>query len=650
MVSMFRGRRGLLASLSAALVLFAGVASPALASEEAARASTESSAATLPATSGLVDPGSRVKEFALPDRSSLPSDVVDADFDAGSVWVSTFADRRVLRLDRDGRVTMTAQLTGGPSSLASDHDGGAWATEYASNAIAHITSDGQVTEYPIPTPNSYPAHIGEANDEFVFFTESNTGKLGRLSLATGVIEEFAIPGSETPWGVAVSSDEVWVTDRTFTAVLDYEGTLLSYVATPEPLTSVAFVASQGGGSYLWRGTSATGFYDITQGPAGALSLTDSYTGRTGIQGSTSLGRMTWFSDSASHTVGWRRVDGSVGEVELGAGDDLGALTTTERRYLWVVEKRSGVVARIDSAIAIEVDRIGGADRFEVAANVSQRYFSQASTVFVVSGEKFADALSAGPYAAHAKAPVLLTTRQTLPPPTRNELVRLHPRHVVVVGGPASVAPSVLAELATVLPGASVDRIEGADRYAVSRALFTSELIPGGPRAVVIADGRNYPDALSSVPAAAVSGGAVLLVDGSKELSADELALVRTYSGGQVGLIGGPASIDPAIRTQLESFTRVSPVVGADRFAVSLAMNEWAFGPTAFLASGLVFPDALAGGAAAGLLAAPLYLSRADCVPAGMVDQWVTDIGVERVTLLGGTSTLRSSVEALTECP
>lgn len=89
--------------------------------------------------------------------------------------------------------------------------------------------------------------------------------------------------------------------------------------------------------------------------------------------------------------------------------------------------------------APSVERVAGASRYDVAAKLSAQIFEPGvPVVYVTSGEKFPDALSGGPVAAKAKAPMLLTLPGAVPPAVDTELRRLRPGKVVVLGGTASV--------------------------------------------------------------------------------------------------------------------------------------------------------------------------------------------------------------------
>jgi putative cell wall-binding protein len=93
-----------------------------------------------------------------------------------------------------------------------------------------------------------------------------------------------------------------------------------------------------------------------------------------------------------------------------------------------------------------VTRIGGSDRYAVAAGVSAANFDSADTVYLATGGVFPDALSGGSPAAQVAGPMLLTTPWSLPASIAAEIQRLSPKHIIVLGGPASVSSTVISQL------------------------------------------------------------------------------------------------------------------------------------------------------------------------------------------------------------
>lgn len=112
---------------------------------------------------------------------------------------------------------------------------------------------------------------------------------------------------------------------------------------------------------------------------------------------------------------------------------------------------SGVKSALEAYTAGSVVRWSGPDRYATAVAVSSNSFSGADTVFVAIGTKFPDALSAGPVAGMAGAPLLLVPATSLPDVVRNELVRLDPSTVVILGSTASVSSSVELAIQALFP-------------------------------------------------------------------------------------------------------------------------------------------------------------------------------------------------------
>ena len=125
-----------------------------------------------------------------------------------------------------------------------------------------------------------------------------------------------------------------------------------------------------------------------------------------------------------------------------------------------------------------VTRIYGKDRYATAAKLSAATFKPGvSIVYIVTGQNFPDALTAGPAAGKADGPILLVTQNSIPTIVANELDRLNPGRIVVLGGPAIVSNAVQTALDAYTTG-TVTRINGIDRYATSAKLSANYLRPG----------------------------------------------------------------------------------------------------------------------------------------------------------------------------
>jgi putative cell wall-binding protein len=304
--------------------------------------------------------------------------------------------------------------------------------------------------------------------------------------------------------------------------------------------------------------------------------------------------------------------------------------------------------------AITVTRIGGSDRYAASAGITAASFpGTSSVVYIATGGNFPDALSAAPAAAKQNAPLLLVEPTRIPTLVEAEIRRLQPSLIVVAGGSGSVSDAVYARLATMTT--TIRRDTGLDRYEASRAVTASAFSPGDSTLAYIATGANFPDALSASSAASSVGAPVILVNGSlSALDAATLSLLSTLGISRISIAGGPASVSVGIENQLRalpSMTSVRRFGGADRFAVSGALNRDAFATstTAYLASGMNFPDALSGAPVAGARHAPLYVIPPACLPANVLQDFHS-FGVTQVVILGGPGSLLPAVESLAVCP
>jgi putative cell wall-binding protein len=283
---------------------------------------------------------------------------------------------------------------------------------------------------------------------------------------------------------------------------------------------------------------------------------------------------------------------------------------------------------------IDLQRLGGPDRFATAARVSAETFADGAEVaYVATGWDFADALAGGPVAARAAGPVLLATRDTLPAATAQELQRLRPARIVVLGGRAAISPEVETALRP-LARRDVTRVAGTDRYGTAAALVSGSFSPG-PAVVYVATGEGFADALSA-GAAAARVGAPLLLTGRTSLPAATRTELERLDAQRVVVVGGPAAVDDVVLTELAGLSRqpVTRSSGPDRYATAAAIAAtFPSASTVFLATGMAFPDALAGVPAAGAAGAPMLLVGGPA-PTAAAEQ-VARLDPDRLVIVGG---------------
>ncbi|TLM65663.1 MAG: hypothetical protein FDZ70_10950, partial [Actinobacteria bacterium] len=243
----------------------------------------------------------------------------------------------------------------------------------------------------------------------------------------------------------------------------------------------------------------------------------------------------------------------------------------------------------------------------------------------------------------------LTDPSSLTIATRDEIARLAPDRIYVVGGTAAVSTAVRNQLDALRYGDTVARLAGADRYATAAAV-ADELaaesggVPGS-RAFVCS-GAGYADALSAAAAAAAAGQPVLLT-APTALSAPTAAAITDLGITSSVVVGGIAAVSD---TALAALPGPERVAGADRYATSRAVADWATGGgvLAFDAIGCArgdsFPDALAAGPFMGTAGGPIVLlpSASDAPLTGWLAMHGPETGA--VTFFGGPSAVTYGLE------
>jgi putative cell wall-binding protein/streptogramin lyase len=583
------------------------------------------------------DPAGAAEAFAVGHGITAASGLLVV---GDQVWISDPSANLIVVMTTGGVFVRSIPINA-PSKMTVG-DGGVYVVSEAARVIRLSSTGGVAAEWGYDDLPLITGVVAAGREEV--WTSQHRGRAVRVKppLEVSTAEHAKLPDAAGPSGIALGADgAIWYTafdtGEVVRVARDYEA----------PGVGVTF------GGY------ATRLFGYEGEPLGPFVAHDRGSGeiRTHVGGTLPPGM---------------RLEALDGDTIVGTPTTVGTtqfIAEAQNTFYGGISARSlykqSIVIRERPAIA----RVDGADRYAVAVKASQRSFpTTAVTVYLASGEKFADALSAGPVAIGDGAPLLLTSADRLPDVVAAELKRLGPIRVVIVGGTASVTEAVERQVrSSGAPGLTVERVGGADRYEVSRALIRR--LPAAT-SIYIASGLNYPDALSAAPVASRQAGVgVLLVDGPKAaLPAETMGLLDSRAVASVKIAGGPASVSEAIRSQLETSGRtVVRLGGADRYEASISINRDALTlrgyevraagnpvplvatASVYIASGEKFPDALSGGVAAGLSKSPLYVVKRACIPRPVL----LDIGSSTATsvaVLGGTATLEAPVDALAVCP
>lgn len=203
---------------------------------------------------------------------------------------------------------------------------------------------------------------------------------------------------------------------------------------------------------------------------------------------------------------------------------------------------ANVEAGLRAAGITTINRIGGPTRYDTARLIADKVGGTAA--YIARGDSFPDAASVAGLAAFEQRPILLTPPGFVAAATTAALGDLGATSACIIGGTNAISSSVQTKLEAL--GLAVSRVSGATRYGTSAAVATLADETGMTGTPWLADGANWPDALSAGPAAATVKGNLLLVDpNTLDASPDTRDWLVTHPPTTVVAVGGPDVISPA---------------------------------------------------------------------------------------------------------
>lgn len=297
-----------------------------------------------------------------------------------------------------------------------------------------------------------------------------------------------------------------------------------------------------------------------------------------------------------------------------------------------------------AASQVETERLRGATRYETAAAIADAYVREVEsgqfgievdTVIVTSGadEHFGYVLPAPALARDRHAPVLLTEPDALPRSVSRFIERHDITEVIVLGGVDVVSAAVEAEIDG-LAGVGTERIAGDGVYATA-VRVAEEVGPAargpGPfrRAVLLATGEQFADALAAGPLAYVGQHPILLTR-PDALPTEVVEYLKRSNVDRVVILGGLAAVSIDAEFELEDLgLNITRWSGKDRFETAIDVAVALLGTNspqdcfAGDAVGLAYawrsPDAIVSGPYLGVHCAPLLLVDLRVLPASVKD-------------------------------
>lgn len=313
--------------------------------------------------------------------------------------------------------------------------------------------------------------------------------------------------------------------------------------------------------------------------------------------------------------------------------------------------KTAIGHRLSASTAYE--SVAGANRYATALQASRKGFDRADCVVISTGTNWPDALGGAALAAAEDGPILLTDPNSLSGGVIGEIRRLGARRAIILGSGRAVSARVQSALARELGAANVTRIGGRDRYETAERIaraVAARLGDAYDGTAFVATGGGFPDALAASPLAAAKGWPILLAPPRAPLRSSTAGAMRAIGVDRAIVLGGGSVVSAGVENALvRAYGRgdVTRLAGRDRYATAVAVARFGVANAGLtydgcaLATGIAFPDALAGGVLQGESGSVLLLTQPDTLSGAVKSLLSANRGaIARLRFLGSTGALR----------
>lgn len=156
-----------------------------------------------------ITPKGRITRFQIPTYAPFAWAITTGP--DGDLWFTESAANVIGRFNPstqkfDASIAVpTADST--PFAILLTPDKHIWFTERTGDKIATVEGSGSVREFPIAQPESYPEDLALGSDGELWFTESQTGDLGRIDPASGKFGHIiTLPSGSIPNAISPGSN------------------------------------------------------------------------------------------------------------------------------------------------------------------------------------------------------------------------------------------------------------------------------------------------------------------------------------------------------------------------------------------------------------------------------------------------------------
>lgn len=249
--------------------------------------------------------------------------------------------------------------SGSGGGMAAGPDGNVWFTEQNTSRVASITPEGTITEYVTPTANSGPTGLSFDEDGNLWFTEQRVNQMGMRG-PDGAFIEYSLspaPGAAPRQPVSprrAPDGAVWYTARVPSTGWDIIGRLNPSTGAVTEFPIPTFRADPrsirngpDGNLYFTEGAGAKIGRITLDGVITEFSIPTANSGPRQLE--FDRNGDLWFTEAIGNKVGRMTLAGEFTEYLLPTANSspLGMTADTSGNHMWFTQANTNRVARID---------------------------------------------------------------------------------------------------------------------------------------------------------------------------------------------------------------------------------------------------------------------------------------------------------------
>lgn len=293
----------------------------------------------------------------------------------------------------------------------------------------------------------------------------------------------------------------------------------------------------------------------------------------------------------------------------------------------------------------EIDRVMGENRYLTSVEISKKFYNEDNTqaVYLANGTKNMDALIMSTLTNKEEGPLLFTKENDADKEVIDEILRLKPKKIYVIGGQACLTENLLTRIKQVT-GIEITRLAGDNRYLTSIEVANKTYENQEYNRVFLSNGDSAADATSISGIAKVLNVPIILTEGKKLDDYQKKFLVDKKIT-SLTVIGGEDVVSESLLEEIRELgIKCDRIGGKDRFKTSYMINMTfnKDAKKAFVAEGYKLADALAIGPVSGRDKMPIVLSQKENLNEEAKD-YLKTLSLEKIVLLGGEDAISNNI-------